>query len=370
MGSTAGSLNQGQGGGGGQGGPGGGGGGDFGLVLQEVVKPGVKVRKGDTLAEFDRQYMMNRLDDYKASLLQTQAAVVKLKAELKVLKEAHNQKIATAKAELDKARLDLKTTPVLGMIESERLKLAAEEAEARYKQYLAEVRPFDIGQASQLKNAELDLQQAELELRRAEANADRMLVKAPIEGLAVMQNTFRGGEFSQIQQGDQLWPGMRFMQVVDTSSMVINASVNQVDVDKLRIGSKATVRFDAFPGLELPAHIYSIAAITRPGGQRAQFVKEVPVLLKLDVIDPRVIPDLSVSADVLIEEEQGTVAPLGSIHRDGKTAYVFVKNGNGWERRVVELGLTNHLQVAIRQGLKPGEEVALDEPPSSSEKTS
>lgn len=368
LGSTGAQLNFGQ--GGSSGGQGGGGGGDFGLVLQDVAKPGSKVRKGDTLAEFDRQFMMNRVDDYRASVTQTEASVTKLRAELEVLKKAHLQKIDTAKATLDKARLDLKTTSVLGAIEAERLKLAAEEAEAQYKQLLSEVRFFDVSQAAQLKNAEYDLQQARIELRRAEANANRMVVKSPIAGLVVMQNTFRGGEFSQIQQGDQLFPGMSFMQIVDTSSMVINAIVNQVDVDKLRIGAKATVRFDAFPGLALPAHVYAIAAITKPGGMRAQFVKEIPVKLKLDTIDPRVIPDLSVSADVLIEEEQqASIAPLAAIHRDGGAGspYVFVRKGNEWERRPVELGLANYVHVAIRQGVKPGEEVALDPPTSATD---
>jgi len=56
---------------------------------------------------------------------------------------------------------------------------------------------------------------SEIELRRAEANAGGMLVKAPLDGIAVMQTIFRGGDLGQIQQGDQLWPGMNFMTVVD-----------------------------------------------------------------------------------------------------------------------------------------------------------
>ena len=80
-----------------------------------------------------------------------------------------------------------------------------------------------------------------------------MLLKAPINGLAVMQTMFRGTEFAQIQPGDQLYPGMMFMQIVDPSSMIINATVNQVDVDNLRIGQKANVRFDAYPDLQVPA---------------------------------------------------------------------------------------------------------------------
>ena len=105
--------------------------------------------------------------------------------------------------------------------------------------------------------------------------------------------------------------------------------------------------------LELPAHIYAIAAITKPGGMRANFVKEVPVRLKMDSTDPRVIPDLSVSMDVIVEtEEQATIAPLGSVFSDGsgKAPYVYVKRPTGWERRDVELGLSNYIAVVREIG--------------------
>jgi HlyD family secretion protein len=373
LGSTSSSLMGGSNGGGGGSSGGGGGGSDFGLVLQDAAKPGSTVRKGDVVAEFDRQYMLNRLEDYRASVAQIEASVRKLQAELQVEKEAHAQTVEKAKATLDKAQLDLKTTPVLGLIDSERIKLAAEEADARYKQYLAEVKFVEAGQRAQLRNAEIDLQQAQIELKRAEANADRMLLKAPINGMIVMQTMFRGSEFAQIQPGDQLYPGMMFMQIVDPSSMIVNATVNQVDVDNLRIGAKTKVRFDAYPGLELPAHIYSIAAMTRPGGQRGSFVKEIPVVLKLDQIDPRVIPDLSVSADVVIEQEDNTtIAPVSAVFtsKDSTLAspYVYVRNGDAWEKREVELGVANNIAVSVRSGLKPGEVVATDLPPLTNKK--
>ena len=95
--------------------------------------------------------------------------------------------------------------------------------------------------------------------------------------------------------------------------MVINATVNQVDVQNLRLGQKARIHFDAYPGLELPAHVDSIAAVTKPGMFRAQFVKEVAVRLKLDAMDNRVIPDLSVSAEIMEDSDTAAlaVAPMG-----------------------------------------------------------
>jgi len=355
----------------GGGGGGGGGGDDYMLVLQHVVTPGTHAKKDQVVAEFDRQFMLLRLDDYRASLAQTRDSVGKLKAELAVALKAHEQTVAVAKADLDKAELDMKTIPVLGVMDAERLKLTRDAAEAHYKQLQAEVPYVVAGQKALIRTAELDLERGEVEMKRAEINADKMLLKAPLAGLTVMQSTFRGSEFSQIQEGDQLWPGLSVMQIVDTSAMVINATVNQSDVENLRIGQKAMVHFDAYPDLELPAHIYAIAAITTPGGMRAQYLKEVPVKLKLDQEDSRVIPDLSVSADVVLQAQDDTaVAPLAAVFRDGagKTPYVYVKHGDAWDRRDVELGLASNIAVSVKSGVKQGEVVALEPPLKPSEK--
>lgn len=338
------------------------------LVLQNLIKPGSRVKKGDVVAEFDRQNMLNRLDDFRATVAQNQASLKKQKAELELSRKVHEQTIATAKADLDKAKLDIQTTPVLGAIDAERLKLALDEADSRYKQLLNEVKYVDIGEKAQIRASEIELQQAQIELRRVEANADRMLARAAIDGLTVMQSMIRGSEFSQIQQGDQLFPGQFYMQIVDPASMVVNATVNQADVEQIRIGAKAKVRFDAYPDLELPAHIDAIGAITRTGGFRASYYKEIPVRLKLDKMDPRVIPDLSVSADVIVQrEEQAAIAPLESVFRDGPGTRPFVlvrrPGQTELERREVELGLASNLHVAVRSGLKAGEMVALERPP-------
>ena len=61
-----------------------GGGGDFMLVLTNVATPGSHVKKGDIVAEFDRQYQLVRLDDYRASLAQMEANIKKLEADLAV----------------------------------------------------------------------------------------------------------------------------------------------------------------------------------------------------------------------------------------------------------------------------------------------
>jgi multidrug efflux pump subunit AcrA (membrane-fusion protein) len=373
LGSTSGSLS------GGSGGPpsigsssssGRGGGGEFSLVLQKVAPSGSIVKKGDVVAEFDRESMLTRLNDYEASVMQSEASFKKMKADLAITKKAHEQSILAAKGEFEKAQLNLKTTPVMSAIETERIRLALEEAEARYKQLLKEVQYVEAGIKADLRVAEIELEQSKVELRRAEMNANRMLMTAPIDGLVVMQNTFRGSEFDQVKQGDQLFPGQPFMQIVDTSSMVVNAVVNQLDVEKIRIGQRAHVRFDAFPDLVLPARVSGVGSVGKSSRYRPDFLKEMSVLLKLDKLDPRVIPDLSVSCDIILErEEASAIVPREAVYLEQAAAgaqragaYVLVQRGKEWIKRPVELGLENFVSVAVKSGLKPGEVIALEKP--------
>lgn len=340
-------------------------------MLEKAVPPGTHVKKGDTIAEFDRQYMLLRLDDYKASLAIAENNMTVEKAQIAVEKKAHAQLVESAKGELDKARLDMQKIPVLSAIDTERTKLALAEAEARYKQLLFEVKYVDISEKAQIRASEIDLQETRIETRRAELNADKLIVKAPIDGLTVMQSTWRGDQLGQIRPGDQLWPGQSLMSVVDPSSIIVEARVNQVDAQRMRIGQRARIRFDAYPDLELPGHVYSIASMPKPGTFRATYIGEIPVRIKLEKLDPRVIPDLSVSADVILASEpRATVAPLAAIFHDraGQDAksYVYLRAGGRWEPKEVELGPASNISVAVRSGLKPGDTVALDRPGSES----
>ena len=356
----------------GGGGGGGGGGNDFGLVLQELIKPGSAVKKNQVVAEFDRQYMQTRLDDYKATVSQSEASLRRQLADLAVARKTKEQQLLAAKGMYEKAKYDMKTIPVLSALDVERTKLALEESEAKYKQIETELKFLTASEKAQVRILELSLEQTRGEFKRSQLNVERLMVKAPIDGITVMQTTFRGGDLGQVQQGDQLYPGQGFMSIVDPRSMVINAMVNQADAEKMKLGLKARVRFDAYPDLELPGRVYSVGGIPRSSGARADWVKEIPVRLKLDTMDSRILPDLSVAADVVVEasEEASVVVPTSSVFDDGGKPYVMVeaRAQNGWEHRPVERGMSNFTHVVIRSGLKPGERVAENKPPASGDK--
>ena len=354
---------QGGGGGGGMMGGGGGPGGDFGLVLLSLQKPGTRVKAGDTVASFDPQFQIQRFDDYKDSVVQLENTIRKSMANLAATKEAHDQQIRTAKADWDSAILDLKTADVRSRIDAEKYKLAVEEAELKYKQLVAEAGMVDESQRAQIRASELDRDQSRIELQRAENNVKRMTIKAPMDGIVVMQSIVRNGEFGQIREGDQVAAGQPFMQIVDPASMVLNGTVNQVDAERLRLGMKAMIRLDAYPDVELPGTLIGIGAMSKVSTFRAGYIGEIPVRVKIEKADARLIPDLTGSAEIVTGVEADTlVAPRTAVFEEDGHSFVFVQGPDGWTRKQVDLGLSSFTAVSIRSGLQKGEVIALQRP--------
>jgi HlyD family secretion protein len=347
----------------GGGGPGGGGGMDFNLILLKLEKAGARVKAGDVVAQFDPQFQAQRYDDYKDSVVQLENSIRKMRANLADTKEAHNQSVRSARADWQNALLDLQTADVRSRIDAEKFKLSAEQTEAQYKQLVAESSLVDESQRAAIRSSELNRDQSRIELQRAQNNVLQMTIKAPMNGIVVMQSIVRNGEFGQVREGDQVFPGMPFMQIVDPSSMVLNASVNQVDAERLRLGMKSNVRLDAYPDFRVTGTIVGIGAMSKTSTFRASYVGEIPIRIKIDGADPRLIPDLTGSAEIVINSVTETlVVPRSAVFDEADGSYVFVQAPEGWTRKKVELGPSNFTQASVQSGLQKGDVIALQRP--------
>ncbi len=147
--------------------------GDFMTVLQELVPNGAHVKKGDELAKFDRLFMLERLDDCRADVIQHQNYLKILYAQLAVRRTAHNQKILAAKAAWDKAELNLKTAPVRSAIQTEKFSLIAAEAKARHQEYVLQSKLLDDSDLAAIHFRELHLKESQLEAKRAQSNVEQ-----------------------------------------------------------------------------------------------------------------------------------------------------------------------------------------------------
>ena len=91
-------------------------------------------------------------------------------------------------------------------------------------------------------------------MQEAASNAERMLIKSPIDGIAVIKTTWKRRNMAEIQEGDEVRAGVPVVDVVNPSTMRVRARVNQADIDELRVGQRVHVGLDAYPDLTFAGH--------------------------------------------------------------------------------------------------------------------
>jgi HlyD family secretion protein len=338
---------------------------DFSLVLIMLAPPGSLVKAGDVIARFDPQMQQQRMDDYQDALLQLDANIKSRLAQLASSRERHLLQVQRAEANWLKALQDRKTGPVVSEISAQLYDLAVQETEAQYKQLQFEDELVDQQQQAQLKVLQLSRDQARLEYKRTVANLDRLIVKAPIDGIVVMASVVRNNEFGQFREGDEVHAGQPFMYIQDSRSMVVNAKLNQVDAERLSSGMTAHIQPDAYPDISLPGTVQGIGALAKTSTFRSGYISEIPIQIRLDKMDPRLIPDLTASAEVHLDSESDALfVPRTAVFEENGSKYVHVQQRNGWIRKPVETGLVTVTSVSIRTGLREGDIVALQQPVS------
>ncbi|MBN9661609.1 MAG: HlyD family efflux transporter periplasmic adaptor subunit [Acidobacteria bacterium] len=332
------------------------------MVLLKLAASGSMVKKGDVVAEFDPQAMKDRLDDQIATIKDYENNIKKRKVEQELDMENLQQSLRQAKAALDKAKLDFRTTQIRMDIDRELLQLAVDEAEAAYKEQQTDVPQKIASQKSDMRILEITKRIEDINGERQQGDLAKMVIKAPMDGMVVLQTMFRpGGDQVTLAVGDQVRPGQPILKIIDARTMQVEGQINQSESSSFRIGQTADVSLDAFPGSHYQAKVYAIGALATSGGRQQFFIRNVPVRVQMINPDKNVIPDLSASADVLLAKADNVLAaPASAVEQNGDKSYVYVKNGQAFEKRAVRLGMNNGTQVAILEGVQEGEVVRVN----------
>ncbi len=329
------------------------------MVILRIADAGKMVQPGEVVLEFDPQSMKDHLDDTIDGLRDRQNDVAKRKVNNELRMENLRQSLRQAKAAVDKAALDYKTLDVRTDIDRELLRLALEEAQAAYKEMQAEVALTEQSLAADLRNAEISMKMEELHVERHETDMKKLVIRAPIAGMVVLQTMFRpGGDQVTVAVGDRMGPGQPVMKIINPEKMMVEGTVNQAEVTRLRIGQEAVIGLDAFPEATYRGKVYSIGAIGVGSRRENYYIRNIPVKVIIENADRRVIPDLSAFANVLIDrQENALLVPAAAVgEQDGKQ-FVYIRTEKGFEKREVKAGLSNGVQTAILEGLKEGDVV-------------
>lgn len=333
------------------------GGGLSSLVITHLATAGLKVKKGDLLVEFDRQNQIKNALDSEATYKDLLEQIRKKLAEQAIARAKDDTDLQQAQDAVQSAELETRRNEVVSRIDAQKNLANLEEARANLEQLKQTFQLKRKADVADLKVLEIQRDRARSAMDHSRNNAAKMEIRSPIDGVVILNSTWKGSSMGEVQEGDEVRPGVPFLQVMDPGAMQVRARVNQEDVPWLDVGQTVWIRPDAYPSIVLPGRLDRLAAIGVTSGMSNK-VRSFTALFAIQGTDSHLMPDLSVAIDIVIERRgDSLIVPRDALYLDAGGAYVWVKRGQTFEREPVKLGPLADDQAVVLSGLQPGDVV-------------
>ena len=306
-----------------------------GKVLDVLIEEGHPVKQGQVLAHLDDTQARASLNLAEAQLAAAQKGMAEDQAKL-------------AQAEITLRRREaLLKEQVVGKAEVDDAQSIVDSTKAR------------IAYSQQ----QLGVAQRQVELQKT--MLDDMVVRAPFTGVVISKDAQPGEMISPVSAGGG-FTRTGIGTIVDMSSLEIEVDVNETYINRVVPGQKVEAVLDAYQDWRIPAHVIT----TIPSADRQKAT--VKVRIAFEGLDPKILPDMGVKVAFLRDAPAaGQAPPAPSVivpktavrSADGKSI-VFVLNEDRVERRAINVGLTTGDQVEVLSGVRAGERVVVEGPPT------
>jgi HlyD family secretion protein len=294
---------------------------------------------------------------------------VKVGDELALVQQESSQaqKVAQARASLERAKLDL-----------EDVKRNLERTQELYqKGFIAKKDVEDAEKSYESSKIQYELAEKQLWLvlggtetikpqSLASKTFDNIIVKSPISGIVINLNVEEG---EMITSGTQAYGGggTALMTIADLSKMIVKTNINEVDVGKVRVGQQVNIGFDAIRDKIYQGVVKKIAPAGTIEGNIVVYPVEVEILGSVHVPEEKrragielIKPGMTADLDIIVSEAEGVlcVPKEAVIERAGRTLVMSIKDEKAVPQQVVT-GLEDDVKVEIKEGLKEGDEVVI-----------
>jgi len=324
------------------------------LIVTKLASSGKHVSKGDLLVEFDRQTQIRNALDRQAEYVDFVEQIKKKQADQIAAKAADDTELLAAEDGMKSAALELKRNEIVSQIDAEKNQVNYEQVKATYGQLKQTYALKRAAARAELRSLEIQRDRSKHAMEYAQKNMKRLQIHSPIDGIVVLNSIFKNAGIDEVQEGDEVRPGITFMQVVNAGSMQVRSRVNQADVYYLRAGQPAHIGLDAYPDLGFSGKVVRVGDIGVTSGL-SQKVRGFQALFSIDGSDPRLMPDLSASVDVELERVPSVLLiPIDSVKLENGRASVQAWNGTSYQETSVKLGASNDTDVIAQSGLREG----------------
>lgn len=179
-------------------------------------------------------------------------------------------------------------------------------------------------------------------------------IYAPISGTVTGLSLQIGSVLTAQSNTSGTATAQKIASIQTDASPIISVNLTQIDTPKVKVGNKATLTFDAFPGKTFTGKVVSIDTI----GAVSSGVTIYPAVIKLDTEVPEIFSNMTASATIITQMKDNIIlAPSSAVQTQNGQATVRVLKNGKMEQVTVETGISSTTQIEIVSGLSEGDNV-------------
>jgi len=156
--------------------------------------------------------------------------------------------------------------------------------------------------------------------------------------------------------------GRTLFTLPDVSLMQVAASVNEVDLPRVKLGQKANVSIESLPHIKPKGTVEKIATLANRQHWWMPEVKEFDVDITIEGSEA-LKPGISARVEIIVDRLEDVIyVPLEAVFEREGQEVCYVAASEQFVARPVKTGKSNDDFVKIKEGLQPGEKIALFRP--------
>ena len=334
-----------------------------GMQIAWQAPPNSEVKTGDVVVRFDSSTLRQTLLENKAALQSAQATLEQTMAQAKVTAEQDQLDLASARVEVERARLEVTKQEVVSRIQGEESKIDFGLAEEKLKVQQAAMELHKSSSAQKINSATRLRDKAQQDIDLTTHRLDLMEMKAPSNGVVSYLSNFSQGwvNAKPFKVGDQVWPGSVIAELPDLSTLEMKGKLEEIDRGRVEPGQEARILVDSFPEKPFPAKVRMLSPLVVQGFEWPPS-RNFLVLVHFNDPDGRLRPAMNARADVVVDRLPDAISvPSAAVFTRKGRPTVYVESDQGWTPREIEIVARNTDEVAIK-GVNAGVKVTLVEP--------
>jgi HlyD family secretion protein len=325
-----------------------------GIVKKLLVDYGDRVKKGQLLAQLDKEEIQAQVDQARAAL------------------EAAAANLTSSRADYDRAKVDAEGPDVpllkrayeraIGMAKEGVVSTSAlEDAQKNYelalnKQNVAKAQVTVL--KAKIAQAEAQVAQDRATLKQLDEQLGYTDIASPIDGVVLSRDVEMGDAVSSILVLGS--SATLVMTLGDTSQVYVKGKVDESDIGKVYLGQPARIKVESFKDKTFNGVVTKIS----PMGVEKDNVTTFEVRVSINNPGGELKAEMTANAEIILEEHKNVLQiPEGAIIYDkDKKASVEIpdpKAKDGKKKVALSIGISNGAKTEVLSSLKEGDQVVL-----------